>query len=103
MSFFLTNRFFYLCAALITGLVAAFFLPWLLGPMQVLLVAAGLLTLLDAALLYAPGRGSASPVFGRRVLGDKLSNGDDNEVKLYLESRYRFGIDLANQLRSHPL
>ena len=93
MSFFLTHRFFYLFAALITGFVVAFFLPWLLGPMQVLLGAAGLLTLLDSILLYAPS-GGASPVFGRRVLGDKLSNGDDNEVQLYLESRYRFGIQV---------
>ena len=92
MSFFLTHRFFYLCTALITGLVAAFFLPWLLGPMQVLLSAAALLLLLDAALLYAPAPGRASPVLGRRTLGDKLSNGDDNPVQLHLESRYRFAI-----------
>jgi len=94
MSFFLTHRFFYLFAALITGFVVAFFLPWLLGPMQVLLGAAVLLTLLDAVLLYAPGQGGGQPVFGRRVLGDKLSNGDDNEVQLYLESRCRFGIQV---------
>ena len=92
MSFFLTKRFFYGCAALIAGFVVAFFLPWLLGPMQILLGAAAALTLLDAALLYAPTRGGPTPLFGRRVLGDKLSNGDDNEVKLFLESRYRFGI-----------
>jgi uncharacterized protein (DUF58 family) len=92
MSFFLPLRFFYLFAALIVGFVVAFFLPWLLGPMQVLLGAAVLLTLLDAVLLYAPGQGGGQPVFGRRVLGDKLSNGDDNEVRLYLENRYRFGI-----------
>jgi uncharacterized protein (DUF58 family) len=94
MSFFLPLRFFYLFATLIVGFVVAFFLPWLLGPMQVLLGAAVLLTLLDALLLYAPGQGGGQPVFGRRVLGDKLSNGDDNEVQLYLESRYRFGISV---------
>jgi uncharacterized protein (DUF58 family) len=92
MSFFLTHRFFYLFTALIVGFVVAFFLPWLLGPMQVLLGAAVLLTLLDTVLLYAPGQGGGQPVFGRRVLGDKLSNGDDNEVQLYLESRYRFSL-----------
>ncbi len=91
MSFFLTPRFFYLFAALIVGFVVAFFLPWLLGPMQVLLLAAGLLAVLDALLLYAPRQGGP-PVFGRRALGSKLSNGDDNPVQLYLESRYRFGV-----------
>jgi len=90
MSFFLTKRFFYVLAALITGFVVSFFVPWLLGPMQVLLGGLGLLVLLDAALLYAPAK--VAPLFGRRVLGDKLSNGDDNEVRLYLENRYRFGV-----------
>ncbi len=94
MSLFLTRRFFYLFTALIAGFVVAFFLPWLLGPMEILLGAAGLLTLLDTLLLYAPTKGSPTPLFGRRVLGDKLSNGDDNEVKLFLESRYRFGIQV---------
>ncbi|RYY20574.1 MAG: DUF58 domain-containing protein [Cytophagaceae bacterium] len=92
MSFFLTNRFFYLLTALVAGFVTAFFLPWLLGPMQALLGAAVVLTLLDAGLLYAPTKGGASPLFGRRVLGDKLANGSDNDVQLYLESRYRFGV-----------
>ena len=93
MSFFLPLRFFYLFTAIIVGFVVAFFLPWLLGPMQVLLGAAVLLTVLDTLLLYAPGKGG-SPVFGRRVLGNKLSNGDDNTIQLYLESRYRFDINV---------
>jgi uncharacterized protein (DUF58 family) len=94
MSFFLTPRFFYLFTALITGFVVAFFLPWILGPMQVLLGVAALLTLLDALLLYAPVAGGASPLFGRRALGDKLANGSDNDVQLFIESRYRFGIQV---------
>jgi uncharacterized protein (DUF58 family) len=94
MSFFLTPRFFYLFTALIVGLVVSFFLPWLLGPLEVLLGVAVLLTALDALLLYAPTAGGASPVFGRRVLGEKLANGSDNDVLLYLESRYRFGIQV---------
>jgi uncharacterized protein (DUF58 family) len=92
LSFFLTSRFFLLCTALIAGFVVAFFLPWLLGPMQVLLGVVGLLTLLDALLLYAPVAGGASPVFGRRALGEKLANGSDNDVQLFLENRYRFRI-----------
>jgi len=93
MSVFLTRRFFYLLTALIVGFVMAFFLPWLLGALQIGLGGLALLTLLDALLLYAPSQGG-SPVVGRRVLGDKLSNGDDNEVQLYLESRYRFDVQV---------
>ncbi len=90
MSLFLTRRFFVFLAALVTGFAVAFFLPWLLGPVQVAGLLLGALVALDALLLYAPAPGGAAPVFGRRVLGDKLANGSDNDVALYLENRYRF-------------
>ncbi|AWM33187.1 DUF58 domain-containing protein [Hymenobacter nivis] len=92
MSFFLTRRFFLLLVVLITGFAVAFFLPWLLGPVRVAGLLLGALVGLDAALLYAPTKGQGAPVFGRRVLGDKLANGSENDVELYLENRYRFAI-----------
>ena len=92
MTFFLTVRFFRALVVIITGFVTAFFLPWLLGPMKIGLGLFVALTLLDALLLYAPAKGQAAPVFGRRVLGDKLANGSDNDVQIYLENRYRFPI-----------
>ncbi|RFP65483.1 DUF58 domain-containing protein [Hymenobacter lapidiphilus] len=87
-SFFLTRRFFLALTALVVGLTVAFFLPGWLVPLQLLLGLLALLTLLDAALLYGTGGG----VFGRRVLGDKLANGSDNDVAVYLENRYRFPL-----------
>ena len=93
MSLFLTTRFFQTLAGLATGLVVAFFLPWLLGPMKIGLGLFAALILLDALLLYAPAKDRAAPVFGRRVLGEKLANGSDNDVRIYLENRYRFAID----------
>ena len=92
MSLFLTPRFFLAVALLATGFVVAFFLPWLLGPLLLGLGLLGALALLDALLLYAPAKNNAPPIFGRRVLGEKLANGSDNEVQLYLENRYRFPI-----------
>jgi uncharacterized protein (DUF58 family) len=92
LSFFLTQRFFLIVALLATGFVVAFFLPWLLGPMQIALGLFVVLTLLDALLLYAPSRDKTAPVFGQRVMGDKLANGSDNDVQIYLENRYRFPI-----------
>src|SRR5205823_1243815 len=50
------------------------------------------LVLLDAVLLYAPAKDKTAPVFGRRVLGDKLANGSENPISIYLENRYRFPI-----------
>ena len=92
MTFFLTARFFRSLVVIITGFVVAFFLPWLLGPMKIGLGLFVALTLLDALMLYAPAKTGIAPVFGRRVLGDKLANGSDNDVQIYLENRYRFPI-----------
>jgi len=92
LTLFLTKRFFLGLALLATGFVVAFFLPWLLGPMKIVLGVFVALTLLDALLLYSPAKDKTAPVFGRRVLGDKLANGSDNDVQLYLENRYRFPI-----------
>ena len=93
MSLFLTPRFFIALALLAIGFVVAFFLPWLLGPLQILLGLFVALVLLDALLLYAPSKNKTAPVFGRRVLGDKLANGSDNDIQIYLENNYRFPID----------
>ncbi|MBW3130724.1 DUF58 domain-containing protein [Hymenobacter profundi] len=91
-SLFLTTRFFILLAALTTGFVVAFFLPSLLGPMQVVLGLLVVLAALDLLLLYAPGANGGGQVFGRRVLGEKLANGSDNDIAIYLENRYRFAV-----------
>jgi uncharacterized protein (DUF58 family) len=92
-SLFLTSRFFLALGLLVAGFVVAFLVPGLLVPLQVLLAALVLLLLIDVALLYAPGSGQRrQPVFGRRVLGDKLANGSENDIALYLENHYRFPI-----------
>ncbi|MBR7949737.1 DUF58 domain-containing protein [Microvirga sp. STR05] len=92
-SFFLTRRFFLLLTVLTLGLVVAFFLPGWLAPVQVALGLLAALAGLDVLLLYAPAQnGVAGHVFGRRVLGDKLANGSDNDVSIYLENHYRFPV-----------
>ena len=88
MSFFLTRRFFLLLTILIIGLVMAFFLPgWLVVAQLALGLVLGL-TVVDIVLLYA-GSGS---VAGRRVMGEKLANGSENDIALYLENHYRFPV-----------
>jgi uncharacterized protein (DUF58 family) len=94
VSIFLTQRFFLALLTLIIGFTTAFFLPWLLGPMQIALGLLTLLVLLDALLLYAPVKGQKKPIFGRRVMGDKLANGSENEVSIYLENYYRFPVQV---------
>ncbi|WP_324676499.1 DUF58 domain-containing protein [Hymenobacter sp. GOD-10R] len=89
---FLTPRFFLALAVVVIGLVVAFFLPVLLAPFQIALTLLAVLTLLDVLLLYTPGQNGAGHVFGRRVLGDKLANGSENDIAIYLENHYRFPV-----------
>ena len=77
---------------LVAGFVVAFVLPWLLGPMQIALGIVVLLALLDTLLLYMPAKNHVAPVFGRRVMGEKLANGSENDIRIYIENRYRFPI-----------
>jgi uncharacterized protein (DUF58 family) len=64
----------------------------LLAPAQVLALVLILLTLLDVGLLYGTGGGSG--VFARRLLGRRLSNGDDNDIQVVVENRYPFRAQL---------
>ena len=84
---FLTRRFYIVLAVLvfITGMGS--FVPpmFLIG--RWLLVALGVLLLLEAFLLYHE-RG----IMARRTMADRFSNGDDNEVNIRVESIYSFPV-----------
>jgi len=66
----------------------SFFLPWLGDLPYICFWVFILLLLTDLFLLYV----SKKTVFLRRELPDRLSNGDDNEINVYLENFYKFGI-----------
>lgn len=85
---FLGKRFFAGVVFCVFFFLFAFFLPWL-GDLPY--VAAGvllLLLLLDLVLLYRNSKG----IFLRRDLPERLSNGDENELSIYIENFYGFGI-----------
>ncbi|WP_460677222.1 DUF58 domain-containing protein [Hymenobacter coalescens] len=84
----LPPRLFVALAGAVLLLIGAHFWPVLLVPAQVLMLLLLVLTLLDAVLLFGLGRGGG--VFARRVLGRRLSNGDDNDIQVVLENRYPF-------------
>lgn len=87
---FFTARFFAAVFGLAALFLLAFFLPGLLGVARLSLLLLGALVLVDAALLWGAGRA----LVARRAVADKLSNGSDNPVRLYLENRYRFGVSV---------
>ena len=95
-SFFLTKRLFWILAALVLLFVLAFFYAPLLGIAQVVFWALLLLLLIDFLLLYGQGNG----VKASREMGEKLSNGDENDIFISLEngSAQRLWAEVVDEL-----
>jgi len=95
-SFFLSVRFFWLLAALTLCFVLSFFFAPLWGLAQVALGALLMLLFIDILLLY----GQAEGLEAAREMGEKLSNGDENEIFIRLENHYaqRIWIEVLDEL-----
>lgn len=87
-SLYFTNRFYLSLASLACLFVLAFFVPLLLVLAKVAVAVLVLLTLVDLLLLYRNREG----VHASRSMQEKLSNGSDNDVYLYLENKYGFTL-----------
>lgn len=86
---FFTRRFYAVVIACIVVFVLRFFLPWLgILPYAGLLLVV-LLLVADYLLLF---RWNA--ITGSRSHAERLSNGDENPVELFIESRYPFVTDI---------
>lgn len=87
-SLFVATRLWFALIALILLFVAAYAFPFLLPLVQVAFVVFILLIGVDGWLLFRP---TARPgIFARREVPDRLSNGDENPITIYLENQYPF-------------
>lgn len=89
-SIFLTARFFQAAIALAIIFIVSFVLPGLLWFPKLLFFCWLALIVTDFILMYRVKRG----LYGVRFAPDKLSNGDENEIRIYLENFYLFKIKL---------
>jgi uncharacterized protein (DUF58 family) len=69
----------------------SFFLPWLGNLPYFVLALIVMLVVADFILLFRVKRG----VFLRRDLPERLSNGDDNEIRIYIENYYSFELSIG--------
>jgi uncharacterized protein (DUF58 family) len=95
-SLFYTNLF--LTGRLFTGLgicvvlfLLSFFFPWLGIIPQLAFWALVLLTLIDLLMLYR----TSKAIFAKRHAPERLSNSDDNELGIYIESTYPFTVSIG--------
>lgn len=87
---YLTPRFYLLLTLIILLLGGGYLLDWLLSAGQTVLALLVLVWLADVLLLYRiPGLSVT------RHCADRFSNGDDNQVKLSIHSRYPFPVHLT--------
>ena len=86
---FLTNRLFTCLGCSAALFLFAFFFPWLGVIPELFFWVIILLLFADLLLLYRVSNG----VFARRHAPERLSNGDDNELGIYIENRYPFTIN----------
>lgn len=86
---FLTPRLFICLSISVVFFLIAFFFPWLGILPKMLFLVIVLILLTDLLMLYSTAKG----IFARRHAPEKLSNGDDNQLGIYIENRYPFAVD----------
>jgi len=88
---FLPRRLFICIGLAVVLFLFSFFFPWLGDIPVVLFTALVLLLLIDTWMLYRLPKG----VFARRHSPERLSNGDDNEIGIYIENFYPFNLSVG--------
>ena len=85
-SIFLNRRFFLLLTGIILGMVFGFYFSPVFEIMKFLLFGFLLMSLMDLFILFRVKQG----ILATRTMLEKLSNGDDNPLSIYVENRYGF-------------
>jgi len=88
---YLKKRFFVLFVAIVLGFLASYIFIDLLGVMRLLFYGFILMLFADFLLIYA----SKGNINGRRVVPDKLSNGDENPIQITVVNSYLFATHLT--------
>ncbi len=87
---YLNDNFFYAILGIIALFVVSYFFPLLYMPVWILFATLMLITLIDILILFKPREG----IFASRSMAERLSNGDQNEIRVYLSNGYTFPIDI---------
>lgn len=85
---YLNNFFFYCLMGIIMLFLLAFFFPMFYNATWYLFYILVTFTIIEVLLLFASGK----TVTGSRNTPEKLSNGDENEIIVYLNNKYTFPV-----------
>ncbi|EOR95437.1 Cell division protein DivIC (FtsB), stabilizes FtsL against RasP cleavage [Arcticibacter svalbardensis MN12-7] len=88
---FLSSRLFAALSGCVVLFVLSFFFPWLGVIPELVFWVLLLLTIIDLLLLYR----TANAIFAKRQAPERLSNSDENELGIFIESKYSFTISVG--------
>ena len=88
--FYINHRFFHILTGVGLCYVLAFFFPELTWFAHGLLCLLVVLFIVDSMLLF----NQKNAIYSQRILPEKLSNGDENSVKIDIKNNYPFRVDL---------
>lgn len=88
--FYLTSRFLLLTAIIVLLFFFGYFFDPLFSVAKLLLISFITVIFVETLILFTRKKN----IFAERVLSDRLSNGDDNEVKIILTNNYTFDINI---------
>ncbi len=86
--FFIQHRFFYACIGVVVVFVVSFIIPNLFNIAKLILLILLTFTVLDVLIIFLVKKG----IEARRILPDKLSNGDQNPIQLSVSNYYTFPV-----------
>ncbi len=89
---FVATRLWFALTALVLLFIIAYAFPILFPLVKIIFAVFVILIGIDAWLLFRVQAGKG--IFARREVPDRLSNGDENPIMIYLENRYAFRADL---------
>lgn len=88
--FFLTSRFLLFTAILVLLFFFGYFYSPLFTISKFLLIGFVTLIIIETIILFSNGK----LLFAERILSERLSNGDENEIKIIITNNYTFKINL---------
>ena len=88
--FYINHRFFHILTGVGLCYFLAFFFPKLTWFAHGLLCLLAVLFIVDSLLLF----NQKDAIYSQRILPEKLSNGDENSVKIDIKNNYPFRVDL---------
>ncbi|MCM4151302.1 DUF58 domain-containing protein [Arenibacter sp. N53] len=89
-SIYLQKRFFIVLSSLVLGFIISYMVPDILGAIELMFYIFSLIFLVDIILVL----GSKGGIGAERIVPEKLSNGDGNEIEIKISNSYLFPVGL---------